>query len=226
MYHGVRDSDNRMLLVDLKNNNKERPHYSGIFEKHILCGACENKLLGELDQYAYNFLFKDSKIKMNKKRTEDGLRMIEIENINYTKYKLFLLSIVWRSHISKHSFFKGFDIGAHSEALRKMILFNSPGPDTDYKISVMGIKDASDELLRVVVNPQIRPFDNGHLATFFISGFIYFIALGEIEFKSFELSLLKENGNINIPIVDKKQGSRMIQALGLPDYIAQAFYEE
>lgn len=75
MYRGLFDESNKMSVVPL-DNPQAKPQFiqTGYFEKYILCGKCDNELLGSLEKYAATLLyggtikihrfFKQGKVKM------------------------------------------------------------------------------------------------------------------------------------------------------------------
>ncbi|MFK7863229.1 MAG: hypothetical protein AB8B95_03280 [Pseudohongiellaceae bacterium] len=46
----------------------------------------------------------------------------KIEKIDYTKLKLFALSVLWRAHITKHKFFDKVSLGPHEHNIRELLL--------------------------------------------------------------------------------------------------------
>ena len=84
---------------------------SGDYEGSLLCAECDNERIGDLESYAAPFLYAKGdlpdhiKAVVKNYRGEDGFGYSTIGNTNYTKFKLFLLSILWRASVSKRDFF-------------------------------------------------------------------------------------------------------------------------
>jgi hypothetical protein len=226
MYRGLFDDDNRMALASFKN---EKTHFiqTGFFDKYILCQKCDNGRIGKLEKYAAEFIYGDnhnSKIQMKKLKGIDGVRSIGVNNIDYRAFKLFILSILWRAHISKNPFFKKIDLGRDGDIIKDMLLNTDAKHEEDYRISILAVKGANDHLVRVVPDPELSSIEGKRFATFFINGFAYFIAIdADVNFALFKLSYLKHSGEIEIPIVDGEVANRLLKAFGLSEEIANYF---
>gem|GEM_PF-4324754 len=64
--------------------------------------------------------------------------MAELEMVKYRPFKLFALSVLWRTAATDHQFFKNIDIGIHKEELRKMVRSSEPGPPWKYPVQILG----------------------------------------------------------------------------------------
>lgn len=111
---------------------------NGEYDQNILCSKCDNVVLQSFEDYAKMVLFDGNKklpnfqfdyTKDQKVDYEYGL----FKNINYTKFKLFLLSIFWRASISDRVFSEEVNFGKEiNEIIRKMIFENDPKEPEDY----------------------------------------------------------------------------------------------
>lgn len=228
MYQGLFDETNRMILMPLSSSSeKSRFYQTGFFDKYILCKKCENEVLSKLEKYSSTILYGGTSRNppvFEKRKGPDGVRSIGISNLDYTRFKLFLLSILWRAHISSNKFFNKVSVGEHESILREMIMSGNAGAEDEYKIAIVAIKDRIDNLVRIMPNPEVKKYDGGHFAAFFLSGFIYFINLQrKTDFLVFDKSILKESGEIEIPIISGELASRFLKAFGLSDDIADYF---
>ena len=159
---------------------------SGVHEGGILCAECDNVRLGtNLEDYAKKAIYGGANLKAEEQvqcanfYNDEGEMFAICTNINYTKYKLFLLSILWRASISKKSFFKEINIGEHEEILRKMIFENDAKQYFDYPIFVT--TSAMDEQFEpdIILQPtQLAGSDGMQTCYFIIGGFMYMFKLG------------------------------------------------
>lgn len=125
-------------LIALQGNDSYLPQRAtakGIYDNSILVSEGE-KLLSEWDDYACDLLvrlkadgqpvFVDGK--------EAGL---EIAEYDYTKLKLFFISVLWRAHTTKQQFFGNVELeDSHEKKIRQMILDRSPGEVDDYPVTI------------------------------------------------------------------------------------------
>lgn len=178
------DNDNSFVSTTNKEiiNKKERPNkrFTGEFESDILCVSCDNIILGTLDSYAINLFFKgfnDDIVKIHNVKNLNGYDYSVIENIDYKKLKLFLLSILWRASISKRDFFRDVNLGPYENIIREMILLNDPKESKDFPIITYSTKDEKLNFNSLIGQPRKVKQNNSHVYIFVINGliFLYFI---------------------------------------------------
>ncbi len=225
MYKGLFDANNKMTMVNLnKPLFNPKPYQTGIFEKFILCKECENELLSKSEKYVsvvlYGGALKNTPLFENQ-LGPDGIESIIIRNIDYKKFKHFILSIVWRASISGNPFFEKINLSNEEEVLRNIILSNVYTDEENFKISILAIVNRNNDLVRVIQNPELYELGNCRFVTFFIGGFVYFISLSkDASFPIFEKTFLKQDGRIDIPILKGNYAIDFLAAYGLPKEIA------
>ena len=97
------------------------------------------------------------------------------EKIDYTKFKLFLLSLLWRASISKLPIFKDINLGPYEDKIRQMILDNNPDDPIQYQCvmaSYMQLKEAQEYQF---IRPGLVDDDNGFMYLFLIGGILYIL---------------------------------------------------
>lgn len=103
MYQYLFDEQNRIAVVAstelTKKDRKFKTQPTGEYEQGILCSTCDNELKGQYESYAAKALYgKDISInnapKVKRYQNKAGQKWSVIENIDYHKFKLFLLSIL------------------------------------------------------------------------------------------------------------------------------------
>ncbi len=134
--------DGKMLEfmgIDLNkaDESKARYRYKGIYDASILCDDCDNGFLNkEFDDYASRILYGYDKqnLKISRYKQADGVAFLVANPVDYTKFKLFLLSLLWRASISKRPEFEQVNLGPHEEKIREMILNMDAKSIEDYPI--------------------------------------------------------------------------------------------
>src|SRR5262245_18984532 len=138
MYKGLYDSKHRINKVAPASLLRGRPRIerprTGEYEADILCNTCDNNILGSYESYA-QLLYERKRAPANlitKEFTNStGFSFTQLVNIDYTRFKLFLLSILWRASISSRPFFKEVKLGPYENNIRKMIFEgNADGQET------------------------------------------------------------------------------------------------
>jgi hypothetical protein len=186
-----------MLYVE-KKNNKEKRIQTGEFEGNILCAKCDNEIIGLYELYASQIINSKSRVSginvniyKNKYGVEQYAKLI---GVDYTKFKLFLLSILWRASISKRDFFKETKLNLEDEErLREMIFNKNPGNPDDFPCTISIAKN--QRLLRYMIRQPLA-VNNG--CQFMIGGTFYFFQFKR-PFPNFVTkSTLQKNGEMII----------------------------
>ena len=164
---------------------------TGVYEGGILCSDCDNILLGGLETYGRKVLFgglneKEEIIVRNFKNPDDDLKYSIIENVDYSKFKLFLLSILWRSEISENDIFKDVSFSKElSEHLRKNIFEGNPGKFNDFPIITMSYLRDPNVPSDLIGQPIRSETSKEILVTYLLSGFIFIFVI-DPNFTDFE----------------------------------------
>lgn len=229
MYNGIQDELNRMIIANLK-SLADTPKFqqTGYFDKYVLCSKCDNELIGKLERYVAFVLFggrTTTQLEFENAIGPDGVKSIIVKNIDYAKFKLCLLSILWRAHLSGNKFFKNVDLKENAEPIRQMLLTNDPKDDLEYKISIVAIKN-HEGLLRMVFDPAVVKIGNGYVAIFFINGFFYFIDLvPNSDFALFRRHFVNKSGTYEMMLLDGQQAAAFMLAFGLPPNIVNYYFQ-
>lgn len=144
LFAALYDEKHRFHELHLDTGNKYKQKG---FREPLLCGDCE-QLLSRYERYASKVL--NGGMPLTYRR--DG-RIIRIGGIDYTHFKLFALSILWRAGVSKMEMFSGVTLGPHEEKLRLMILAEDAGDAGRYPFIVSPIMHEGDVVEALVVPP-------------------------------------------------------------------------
>ena len=130
----------------------------GEFDKDILCEKCDNELLGSLEKYAQKVFFRKdlSKSEMPdcKNYKIKDYEFSECSNVSYKKMKLFLLSILWRSHITNRPFFNSVSLGPHADKIKDIILKCDPKKELNYPIIITSFVRADYHYNDLILKPR------------------------------------------------------------------------
>jgi len=152
---------------------------TGEYEGGLMCAECENKLLGGYEDYASKAIY-GGPLHANESPVcqiyinQDNIKFSVCKNISYVKYKLFLLSILWRASISTRPMFSEISLGPHEEIIRKMLYEGDAGDVSDYPIFMLTFVGDKTVPKDLIGHPQKRRTKDGHVTNIFIiSGTIY-----------------------------------------------------
>jgi hypothetical protein len=177
---------------------------TGEYESDILCRHCDNDILNQrYEDYAskvYQLIngelesFKDIEIEEYKNPKDmSGKR---IKNIDYSTFKLFLLSILWRASIAKRDFFAEVDLGEkHEEIIRNMLLDGDPKQPDDYPCFIYDMREDQPLLEGWIFQPRFHKVDGNISYEFMISGLAYRFTISEFARQTIALAGVIDKDN-------------------------------
>ena len=221
MYKGMEDGRNKIGVTILKNEIKTDTEIDyRYFDKDILCLNCETVKLSQLDGYGNRVLFGNQKINDSFKATVfeyPEIKLCVIENFDYSKFNLFLLSVLWRAHISKHIFFENINLDRRAENIREAILTKNHELCNDVKISMFGLMFNRDKLYKTVVKPRHIITETLDIYSFMIHGIVYNFVYKDHS-NTFHLgeNILQPNQPLKIPFYLGSDAANFFKAFVLP----------
>ncbi|QNN44484.1 hypothetical protein [Pedobacter roseus] len=226
LYQGVFDETNRTVLQYLKNDGHQF-FQTGFYDKYILCECCDNVILGSLERYAALVFYNPhttNSVSITETRERKDLTVMNVQNIDYKKFKLFVLSLLWRAHISTNGFFKEVDVSQIEPQLRSMLFNNELANDKDFQLSITRIDRPNGAAIDIIPNPKVNFKQKLKVAIFIIGGLVYAIELErDSGFSFFPDFSLKPTNEILIPRLSHGTARAYLKALGIPDKHANYF---
>jgi hypothetical protein len=101
-------------------------------KERLLCERCEQQF-GRYEKYCKE-AFHESRHGV---QVFDNGAWVTITGLDYTKTKLFLLSVIYRMSVSSLRQFKGVALGEHEDVVRRMITAEDPGSNDQYPIGAI-----------------------------------------------------------------------------------------
>lgn len=147
LYSVLYDEKHRFNAISLVPKKRMRFEQKGAREK-ILCRECE-QVLGGLERYA-SLVIKGGARGVRGERTGS---IISVSGIDYARFKLFLISVLWRAGVAKGTYFQRVMLGPHEEKLRLMLLNGEPGPFDLYPCIFWGLNLKPGEVAGIMVQP-------------------------------------------------------------------------
>ena len=98
------------------------------FYEHLLCSNCEGRFQ-KWEDYVARLIYQKRVFDFTP--TKPG-ELVQLKALNYSKLKLFLLSLIWRMGVSRLPMFSEVKLGPHEERLRRMLVEDTPGGPADY----------------------------------------------------------------------------------------------
>jgi len=151
---------------------RPRPQEQKGLRERLLCNDCEQQF-SRYERYARGVV-----------KGGEGLTVtrhpgrIEIADIDYEKFKLFQMSVLWRSGIASHRMFSRVKLGPHAERLREMLLREDPGRRTDYPCLIFGVIAQGKSIPDFIDQPTRVRLDGLNCYRFIFCGlvWVFFVA--------------------------------------------------
>jgi hypothetical protein len=220
LYKELYDEKHRMRRFDAiekaKGIEKVSKPPKGEYEAGLLCRECDGDRLGKYESYVGKLLAKaefpdEQKPNCQKIVNETGVEFLRIENVDYKILKLCLLTILWRSGISKRSTYKDVSLGSYEEKIRKQLFEENASSDSDIAIVVMSWRNDEQTATDIIAQP-IKHIKNGKTHySIILSGYIvlYFISDDSID-ENLDLFRLKEDNTLSIIYLPKGSGMEFL----------------
>lgn len=125
LYKPLYDSKHRFFRLSTGEKPKRPFEQKGVRER-LLCSDCEGQF-SVYERYARGVLHGGEPIQI---KTDDS-RGFEA-GVDYVRFKLFELSLLWRMGVSSLPEFNDVLLGSHERKIRKMLREETPGDTADY----------------------------------------------------------------------------------------------
>ena len=146
---------------------RARPLEQKGIREPLLCDDCEQRFSVN-ERYARGVLLGGTEITVRHRG-----QYLELSNLDYNRFKLFQMSILWRASVAKHTLFSRVKLGPHEQALQKMLLEENPGTQQQYSCLVMGLKSENGIQKDFIDQPTRLRIDGRIAYRFIFAGFMW-----------------------------------------------------
>lgn len=162
--------------------------------EHMLCASCEQHL-STYEGYAAKILRNLPELGSKAPGT-----VVRVSGIDYPKFKVFQLSLLWRAGVTRHMSYREVNLGPHEERLRRMVLKGDPGKPMDYCCLLMRTQ-GSDQLNHIIQLPGHLRFLEHHAYDMILFGMIWIFVVSRHSIRIRERgSFLSEMGVLPIHV--------------------------
>lgn len=163
------DEKHRINVLSTIPTEKNQYAQKGIREK-LLCDNCE-QIFSPWEKYVREVFYGGVE-----KRIYHDREKVILQYLDYTSFKLFQLSVLWRSSVASVKFFSRINLGPHEEKIRRMLLNNDPGEPYRYGCILIMITDESKPIDSLILQPESLKYE-GHRIYRFIFGSMMWLYL-------------------------------------------------
>lgn len=199
LYKPLYDEKHRAIQLSNPNGigeeNKRKSLQKGIREK-LLCHDCEQLLNDRYEKYFKKLWFDDKVLP----ETMDEDCSIRLKDIDYHKFKLFHLSVLFRAAISTLPEFQQVNLGPHENTLRDIIKNDIFVPDDKYVILCHALtKNNSEIQYGLITNPFKLRQPNGYISYgFCFGGCVWYYVVDSRKTSLFTSFMLNFCGELSI----------------------------
>lgn len=180
-FFGLSGDPEEQLLISQK----------GMREK-LLCKKCESQFSG-YETYASEVLYGENFA------AENLGAITSVGGIEFHRFKLFLMSLLWRLDATTLPFWRDVNIGStHREALRTMLLAEDPGEPWQYGCTIMRLLHDGKTFAGVISSPAAAKNDGHHLHAVVVDGFVFSFCVSSHKPRSIERGFLQKDGRLVI----------------------------
>lgn len=173
------------------------------YAEHLLCVACEQRL-SVWEAYALRVLFGGEEA-LQAKRVVAIPETVAYRGIDYSKFKLFQMSVLWRASIASHRFFKQVDLGPREDELRKMLVAGDPGEVTDFGCLMARLTLNDQPMTQAVIEPTCGRMRHRRKYRFIFGSMLW------------EYSVSKLHDTVSAPLMLQKSGEQTLMTIAVTD---------
>lgn len=222
LYTDFYDENHKMLSFAPKNLNEKNSRIKriskGEYECGILCSDCEI-IISKYESYARKILLGGS-FQINEKpiykhfKNLKDQEITQISNVDYSNFKLFILSLIWRASISSRPLFKEINLTNYNEILREMLFERNPGEECDFPLMCFHyIKDDSiPKDVLIIGQPTLQIVDDITICKLLLRKYWIFCALGlKVNNMFFSEFTIKKTNQLVLFSVPNGKGSQFLK---------------
>jgi len=166
LYRSLYDDKHRLQVLSTLGDRGNWLEQKGLREP-LLCSPCEQKLSG-WERYASLVLQGGLPLTIRR----EG-KIIFVAGLDYLKFRLFQLSILWRASVSKLAFFRRVRLGPHEEVLRHWLNTGEGGDPQMYGCLMFGINLSGSAFTQVIMQPVASRVNGVRSYRFMFGGFVW-----------------------------------------------------
>ncbi len=215
VYTDLFDEHNRLRKFTANEMLKKNPRISrppsGVYEGGLLCNDCDNRKISQLESYVAKLINGGNKdINCKTSTLPDGLKVNEVDSLDYKKLRNFIFSLLFRADISSFDEFIDVSLGPYNEKIKNVILGNDDVNDSEIQINLFQLSEDSN--FNTLIGQPVRSRINAHtIYSLLMKGYLIVVSLRQNQLSNTTKELrLKSDGTIGIPIIPKRVEEKFI----------------
>lgn len=180
----MKEDEGRFLAFSTARQGADGQPVQDGFKEKLLCTECE-AIFQKWEDYFARAANQKKLFDLN--RPTDGAKWVRVPGFDYAKTKLFLLSILWRTHVSKHPRFQTMLGEKHEIRLREMLLAGDPGVPEEYGCIIatpyIDLGEGEKEQVRppLVMTPENVRWESLRMVRMMMDGLLLQFVVGALD---------------------------------------------
>ena len=168
---------------------------TGLNEK-LLCRQCEQLLNERYEKFFHKLWFKKGALPAI---ISPG-SVLQLSELDYHRFKLFHLSILFRASVSSLPEFSQVKLGLHEETIRGMLLDNNPGRECEYVIIAHMVTSDNYKInFNLITSPFKTRQPNGSISyVFCFGGCAWYYIVDSRSVLDYSKFMLKADGTMSL----------------------------
>lgn len=192
------DITHRAFQIDIDQGKKFKQQRG--FSERLLCEDCEG-IFNKWETYFSRIWFHPTH-RLRPLLLENNI--VTIPGVQYTIFKLFHLSVIWRSGISSRTEFKNVRLGTQEEKIRKRLLANDPGDPDEYTMFGIAIRETEtknfqDKILRA---PEASRYHGHYVYNILFGGVFWYYWISGHREGRIPINCIGRNGILTLAVQD------------------------
>ncbi len=195
LYKPLYDKSHKFTGLSTDPNVRNKRLSKGMYEK-LLCIECE-KIIGKFENYAKIVLL--GGVGGTPISLKNDADFIVCDGIDYSLFKLFQISLIWRAGVSKRSEFSKVTLGPHESRLRKMVIDENPGEPHEYGCIIVAAPSIINIIEELILPPEPLRLNGFRCFRAVLAGmFWFFFTSSHTEKFEFNQLFLSKDGRLLI----------------------------
>lgn len=191
-FRRIRQGKKALELITNRAGEYKKKSQIGVYDQTIVCSECEAIWHG-WDNYVQQLLAEEP---LNGLARYHGNQKIcyVVDNYEYSKLKLFFISMVWRASVSSHKFFSRVSLGEFEDIAKQHIVKSNPGDSEDFSVV---LSKFNHPLAKGTLDPHMYENSDVNYIRFYLASYMADI---KVDHKPTPMQLSKLAINQNSPL--------------------------
>jgi hypothetical protein len=166
-FRRIRQGEKALELITNTAGEYKKRSQDGVYDRTIVCSKCE-AIWQEWDNYAQQLLADEP---LNGRARYHNNRKIcyVVDNYEYSKLKLFFISLAWRASVSSRKFFLRVSLGQFEDIAKQHIMNGDPGDREDFSVVVSKF---NHPLAKGTFDPYMYQNSGVNYIRFYLAGYM------------------------------------------------------